>query len=807
MAIVDRPADDGALLQLAAALDSGVEIDWPAAESTASAPDEQAVVSQLRVVAAVAEASRRLHAAQTAAEGAPPPTEWGPLAIREEIGRGRFGTVYRAWDPALERDVALKILHEVAASEAILREGRMLARVRHPNVVTVYGVDRFDGRVGLWMEFVSGRSLKDVVARQGPMGPREAALVAIDVCRAAAAVHQAGLLHRDIKVHNVMCEAGGRVVLMDLGAGESRHAAPHNNAGTPLYLAPELFDGEPASVRSDVYSIGVLLYYLLTLRYPVEGETAAMVAAAHARLSSIALADRRPAVPPGFVRVVDRALERDPAQRFESVGAMQNALSAALAFDIGSSPPMARLAFESGRAAAAVAVLPFANLGPDTDIEYFCSGLAEEVLIGLGKVDGLRVASRSSAIRARDECHDARSICRQLNVDALVEGTVRKAGDRLRITAQLVSAHDGCHLWSEGYDRQLLDVLTVQEQIAVAVVDRLKVTLGDMPRRPLTRHHTANAEAYHDYLKGRDQWSRRYHGGLRTALKYFQKAIAGDGDYALAHAGLADAYSFLVLYSVARPRDAFRDASRAANRAFELAPDLPEAHTSLALIELGHHWNWHAADRLLRRALELDASQSLARIYLSWLLVLEGDARAATEEAREAQGRDPSSSLVQAGAAYALFLSRQYDAASEACKQSLRLDPNLIVAIYVLAMCRAQQGRLAEAIGHMERATAMASDAPFYLGLLGNFYARAGDRERVAEVVRKLEHPRDDRYVPPHAMAYVHAGLNDVDRAIACEAKAFDDGASPFNYYSPIIENLHADARHTAELRRMGAPI
>jgi TolB-like protein/Flp pilus assembly protein TadD len=808
--MLDHAARDNVLLQLAAAVDSGTPVDWRTADSTTTDPALQAVVEQLRIVAALAAASRAIQSPGKTTPDATtwpkPPESWGPLLIRGEIGRGRFGTVYRAWDPTLERDVALKILHRPGEAGAVLSEARMLARVRHPNVVTVFGVDQFDDAVGLWMEFVGGLSLKQTLATRGVLGPREAVLVAIDVCRAAAAVHKAGLLHRDIKAHNVMCEAGGRTVLMDFGGGVTRDGLQlSDRTGTPLYLAPELFDGRSATIASDVYSIGVLLYHLVTLRYPVEGDTVDDVVTAHAERRRLPIADVRPDLPTGFVRVVEHALERDPARRYRSAGAMQQDLVAALNLEIAAAPSSGR--HEWHRATPSVAVLPFANLGPDLDIAYFCNGLAEELSIGLAKGAGLRVASRTSALRALEECHDARTICRQLKVDTVLEGTVRKAGDRLRITAQLVSAEDGCHLWSEGYDRQISDVLTVQEEIALSVVDRLRITLPTLPFGSVTRRHTENPRAYQYYLQGRFYWSRRYQGGLVTALECFQKAIAEDAGYALAHAGIADVHALRGLYSVQKPHKAFRQALDAATRALDLAPDLSEAHTSLALVKLGNDWDWRGAEREFRLAIELDASQTLPRIYLSWLLVLMADDTAAFTEARTAQELDPVSPLVNAGVAYTFFLARRYDESVVDCERTIELDPNFILAIYVLGMCRAQQGRLPEAIQQLERAAAMSNGAPFYLGLLGNVYARAGEHDKVAALVDQLEALAARRYVPPHCMAYIYAGKNDLDRAIEWEAKAYDDGASPFNYYSPIIENLHGDVRHIAELRRMGARV
>jgi TolB-like protein len=730
-------------------------------------------------------------------------TRWGPLEIRRTIGQGRFGTVHVAWDPALEREVALKILRDTNQS-SVIQEARLLARVRHPNVVTVYGVAQHENAVGLWMELVEGQTLKQVLAARGVLGAQEAALIGIDLCRAVAAVHKAGLLHRDIKVHNVMREAGGRIVLMDLGAGEIRTgssaAAAHRITGTPVYAAPEIFSGAPATIASDVYSVGVLLYHLASMQYPVEGHTVDEIAAAHARGEMTPLSDRRPNLPGSFVRVVEQALEREPARRYRSSGAMQHDLVSALELDV---LPMTRGATARQRPnVPSMAVLPFVNLGPDQDLEYFCTGLAEELLTALGKTQELRVASRTSSLGVRQTDTDIRSICRQLQVDAVLEGTVRKAGDRLRITAQLVSAEDGCHLWSEGYERGLSDVLAVQEEIAQSVVDRLKVTPTESPGGSLIRRHTDNPRAYHLYLKGRFYWLRRYHGGLRAALEHFQQAIEEDAGYALAHAGVADAYAMIGFYSLQKPRIAFANALAAAERALAIDPDLPEAHTSLALVRLGD-WDWAEAERQFTRALELDPGQAMARIFWSWLMVLQGDIAGAMIQVRTAQEAEPLSPLVMGTVAHTYFLARRYDDAIAECEKCLEIDPSFILGIHVMGMCRALQGRLVEAVEIGKRTVSMSGRAPFYLGILGHYYARSGATDKVREVLDELESLADQRYVPPHCYVVIYAGLNEIDRAFEWQTKAYDDGASPFNYCTPLIENLQADPRHTAELRRM----
>lgn len=330
-------ANDDRLMGLAGAVVDGTPVDWVKELASTPDPEMRQLVEQLRVLATMAavhragDESTRGSVAQVEPE--PVRTSWGPLGLRRTIGKGSFGTVHLAWDPQLQREVALKILHRSAKSASVIREGRLLASIRHTNVVNVYGIDEFDGAVGLWMEFVDGLTLKQTLQQRGVFGAHEAALIGTDLCRAMAAVHKAGLVHRDIKAQNVMREAGGRIVLMDFGAGEviAHQGDPSRRpTGTPLYLAPEVLSGQPATVASDIYSVGVLLYHLLSMRYPVEGSTIAELQSAHASRRATPISDLRPDLPAGIVQVIERALDRDPEHRPRSAGAMQQELLATI---------------------------------------------------------------------------------------------------------------------------------------------------------------------------------------------------------------------------------------------------------------------------------------------------------------------------------------------------------------------------------------------------------------------------------------------------------------------------------------------
>ena len=655
-----------------AALD-GTHPDPAAAASTASSDEQRPLGDELRIVAELAGVHRGLRVmlpGPSATESQDRLSAWGPLEIRDTIGHGHFGTVYLAWDRTLERRVALKLLRNTARAAEIIREGRLLARVRHPNVVTVYGVDQYEGTIGLWMEFVEGLTLSRVLTSRGVLEASEAAQIGADLCRAVAAVHKAGLLHRDIKAQNVMREGSGRIVLMDFGAGEMRTERTPSGlmTGTPLYLAPELFDGAPGTIASDIYSIGVLLFHLATMKYPVEGATMSQIEMAHRRNERQPIAGEHPELPESFVEIVERALDRDPARRYRSAESMLEDLESEIARH---------------------AVIP--------------------------------------------------------SIAASTESSPRRVGSQ-----------------------------------------------------------TQNARAYEAYLKGRFYWTRRYHGGLTAALEHFKKAIQEDAGYALAYAGLADAYSFMGIYAVQPPRVAFAPAADAANRALALDPDLPEAYTSIALIRLANDWDLTGAARAFTRALELDPRQAVTRIYYSWLLVILGDLASAMVQVRTAQEIEPLSPLVNAGAGHTFYMARRFDDAIAECEKCLEIDPNFILGIHVMGMSRALQGRLEDAIAIGERCAAMSGRAPFYLGVLGHYYARAGALENARTILEEVEQIAVHRYVPPHCMTYIYAGMNQLDLAFEWQAKAHHDGASPFYYLSPLIENLQDDPRHLEQMRSMG---
>ena len=573
---------EGQLLDLAASVADGSQVDWQAAE-TGAEKDARRLVRHLRLVADVAELYRSLPEAPPQAteadERTPDGPRWGRLILLEKIGEGTSSEVFRAWDPELQREVALKLLRAdgsqaEAARWRMLGEARRLARVRHPHVVLVYGADRREDRVGLWMEFVDGARLDTLVQRSGLLGAREAALVGLDLCRALAAVHAAGLVHRDVKAQNVMRESGGRIVLMDFGTGEDLRSSERRLAGTPLYLAPEILSGGAASGGSDLYSLGVLLFYLVTGQFPIAASTFDDLVKAHGERNIRRLRDLRPSLPEAFVRVVERALEPAPAARYPSAGVMESALRDSLAAtepaaDIAAPRSVARPSWWKpaswGGLAAAVAlsaillpnwrapspvagetidelaVLPLTDRSGGSAPPYLAEALTDELITTLGQIRSLRVTSNRSVARFKDSRGPVGDIARSLGVDAVLEGRVLRdenVADRgVAVSARLLAADTGREIWARTFHARSGDTAALAADLASAMSREIRVAVTTDEARRLLQRRPTNPAAEEAYFQGRYHLKQFTHHSLRQAIVAFQRAIELDPRHALASIG------------------------------------------------------------------------------------------------------------------------------------------------------------------------------------------------------------------------------------------------------------------------------
>jgi TolB-like protein/Tfp pilus assembly protein PilF len=849
---------DDPLLDLADSVAAGADVDWAAA-STAHQRLDRELIEQLKLIDAVA----RLHRGgppEPRDEGEAPPLEpgarWAHLVIVERVSGGTFGDVYLARDTALDRDVALKLLRHRARAHSVasqfLAEGRLLARVAHPNVITVYGAESIDGRVGLWMEFVRGLTLEDVVSQNGAFSAREATFIGLDLCRALAAVHATGLVHRDVKAANVMREQGGRIVLMDFGAGEDLAAtgADVQMAGTPLYLAPEIFAGQPATVRSDLYSLGVLLYHLTTGGYPVTGATLAELAAAHRAGRPVHLRDARPNLPDGFVHVVERALSRQPDQRFDSAGAMEQALAgwlggiaaadapAAAPVPAAPSPPVPRARWPIAAAAVAlalllvaaiavwarrppakpapgapaairsVAVLPLQNIGGG---DYFADGMTEALIADLGRTGVLDVISRTSVMRFRGSQQPLPDIARALNVDAIVEGSVLRDGRRVRITAQLIDARTDKHLWANSYERDVRDVLALQADVARAIAQEVRTTLSRQQEAitALVGRRAVPPEALEAYLQGRFYWNRRGGDALLKSVEYFDQAIRIDPGYASAYAGLADTYTLLGSVSGAMgPQNAMAKAKAAALEALKRDDSLGEAHTSLAMLHFWYDWDWASAEREFKLAIARNRSYPTAHHWYAIYLSAMGRHDEAMTEIDQATRLDPVSAIIRASRGWVQYHRRQYDEAIVESRKALDLDADFVRAHTYLGMSYLKKGKPQEAIAAAAEADRLGGGIPITRAYLAQAYALGGRTAEANQILADLVRPTPGRYVSPSDVAALYVWLGEPERAIDWLEKAVDERSFNMVYLKvhPGYDPLRQNPRFVALLRRMRFP-
>jgi serine/threonine-protein kinase len=822
-------SDAAVLLQLAESIADGSPIDWEQAEADASAEDKP-VVRQLRVLSNLAvlhrsmpaESMKTVGAAVVRRESARPAIgSWAHLTLMERLGGGAFGDVYRAWDRHLEREVALKLLRvdvpdDDLASSRIANEGRLLARIRHQNVITVHGVGAHENRVGLWMELVRGATLEQQLAAHGPFSAREAAAIGIDLCRALAAIHAAGLIHRDVKAQNVMREDGGRIVLMDLGTGReadrtTARCAPEL-AGTPLYLAPEIYVGSPASARTDLYSLGVLLYHLVTGSFPVRAATFDELQKAHARGEFVRLRDARADLPTAFVRVVDRAIAPEPVKRYATAGEFEADLADAVAepakkevYARHRTPWFGRLRTWPGLALAAaaviavvatlvpswskpaarpatpirsVAVLPLINLSGDQSQDYLADGMTDELIGRLGRLGSIQVISRTSVMPFKGSTKSIPEIAKMLNVDAVLEGSVltvaSDGGDsrarRVRINARLIHAGADTQLWDRTFEAVLADAIALQGEVAKAVADGINVRLTNAGQvRPV------NPQAYDAYLRARYLWNKRTLPDARKAIDGFKVAVDADPTSALAWSGLADGYIVLASYDADRPRSARTLAKAAAAKALEFDSSLAEAHAALGNVAWTYDWDAATAEREFKQALALNPNYATAHGWYGLYLNEVGRFAEALTEMRRAQALDPLVLVHEANVGRSFYFARQFDQSVEAFQNLVRRESNYWIGHALLGQTYLAQNRYADAIRELERARRLSPETPRNLGVLGDAYGRAGRRRDAQALADQLARLGQSQYVSPVYTAMIRSGLGDNRGAIAALEQALAD--------------------------------
>jgi eukaryotic-like serine/threonine-protein kinase len=745
----------------------------------------------------------------------------GRYTFQHALARGGMATVYLARDLRHHRSVAIKVLRPELATaigvERFEQEIRTVARLTHPQILPLFDSGAAGGMLFYVMPYIEGGTLRDRLDRERQLPIDDAVRIGCDVAEALAYAHNKGVIHRDIKPENVMFSAG-RVVVADLGIARALTEAQADRLtptgvaiGTPAYMSPEQALGDcRIDNRTDIYSLGCVIYEMLTGSAPFSGSTPRAVMARHSVDVVPPIRSVRATVPDGLERVVLKALAKAPVDRFATAGEFAEALR---------TPETLQDDGED----ESIAVLPFANLSTDPDTEYFSDGMTEEIIDTLARIPGLRVAARTSSFAFRGRAVDLAEIGAKLKVTTVLEGSVRRSGNRLRITAQLIKVADGFHLWSERYDRDMTDVFAIQEEIAQAISKRLTLKerffdfniSGDF-HLPSGRREdeltvtppTRNLDAYHLYLKGRYYWARRGLG-LKQALDCFSQALALDPNYAAAHAGLADTWTLLGIHGLVPASQVLPPARAAIQRALELAPDLAEAHCAAGTLKLAFEWDWVGASRDLRRAIELNP-RNIAAHY--WLAVLLGLVENRFEEgllhARRAVELDPLAGIPLAQLGIVLIAAGRYDEAIEVVRRGCELSPAMYVSFLYLGVTYNHLGRTEEAIKVLDAAAAMSGRAPVTLAALAVCFNSLGKATHVEAIHDELTARSRREYVQPTMLALTTAALGWFEEAFALLHRACDerDGVLMYSRSYPAFRLFQTDPRMTEIYRRIGFP-
>jgi len=730
--------------------------------------------------------------------------------ILEKLGEGGMGVVYKAQDTKLDRIVALKflpkqLLCDEEAKKRFVHEAKAASALDHPNISTIHEIDEAEGECFICMAYIEGQSVKELI-KEKEFSIEETLKIGIQIAEGLSRAHQKDIVHRDIKSDNIMLTQDGLVKIMDFGLAKLKGVSRITKAGTTLgtvsYMSPEQTRGEDVDHRTDIWSLGVILYEMLTGQLPFRGDHEQAVVYSILNEEPKPITDLRTDLSRELEPIVSKPLSKSPDSRYQK------------AEDIVIDLRELRKKLESVKKepsakelSPSIAVLPFTNLSADPEQEYFCDGMAEEIINALTHIEGLRVVARTSAFAFKNKHEDIRDIGRKLNVKTLLEGSVRKAGSRLRITAQLVNVTDGYHLWSERYDREMEDVFAIQDEISLAIVDRLKVNLLGEEKAALVKRYTDNLEAYNLYLKGRYFWNRRSEGGLQRAIEFFQQAIEKDPSYALPYTGIADCYNILGWYGYISPKKAFPRAKTAAEKSLKMDDTLAEAHTSLAAVREFYDWDWLAAEREYKRA--IDCNESYASVhhryaeYLSYM----GRHEESIAEIKRAQELDPLSLPINTVVGEVYYYARQYDQAIEASQRTIEMDPSFVVAHFFLAFAYAQKAMYDEAIAEARKAMELSGEGiPIFVALLGTIYSYSGKRDEAEKVLDELYELSKQRYVSPFYIALIYVGLSQKDQAFEWLEKAYDehDHALETLKVDPMLDSVRSDPRFKALLKKMG---
>jgi eukaryotic-like serine/threonine-protein kinase len=783
----------------------------------------------------------------------------GHYLIEEKLGEGGMGVVYRARDEKLRRDIALKFLGVLPSGssvshEKVLEEARAISALNHPNICTVYEVGEADGKPYIAMEFVEGRPLSGEILSTG-MSLDQVERYGMQLADALSHAHSRGVIHRDLKAANVIVTPSGRLKVLDFGI--SRRIAPgggdettrfdkswdsqHTFTGTLPYIAPEVLKGVEADERSDIWSLGVLLYEMATGQRPFRGNTAYELSAAILRERAPAIT---PPLPPPLQGVIDKCLDKDPGQRYQSAGEVHAALETASTvsrthnFLSGGVTPagpariwtwqnillvaaVAALALGAGYwlktkkgtkpiapmpgAIQSIAVLPLENLSGDPKQEYFADGMTDALITELSQIKKLRVISRTSVMQYKHTQKTLPEIAQELNVDAIVEGSVLHDGNRVRVSASLFQTNIETALWAEKFDRDYTEVLALQSDVATAIARGIQVELSGTEQYELARSRSVVPEAYEAYLRGRYEAAKRTPEGFLAATDYFQSATEKDDSFALAWAGLADAYLNLSNYQLQPAKKTIPKARQAVEKALKLDDRLAEAHASLAAIRF-YHLEDGDIEGEFQKAISLNPGYSTALHWYALFMAAKGRREESIREIKLAREIDPKSLIINANVGWCHYLAGQYDQAIEAERVTLQMDSSFAIAHGYLGQAYLEKKEYEDAVNEFRTFVSLAPGDPSREAELGYAYAISGKKDEGEQILREFESAPKTKYISNYDWAVLYAGFRDKEKTLSALEKAYEErnGRMPNLAVHPLFAFLRKEPRFQRLLSQMG---
>jgi serine/threonine protein kinase/Flp pilus assembly protein TadD len=781
----------------------------------------------------------------------------GHYHIFGKIGEGGMGVVYRAHDEQLDRDVAIKILRpgslgDESARKRFRKEAFALARLSHPNIETVYEFDTQGGVDFLVLECLAGITLVDRI-RRSPLTEKEIVHLGIQIAEALQEAHERKIIHRDLKPRNILVTPKGQVKVLDFGL--AKFLQPESEvstadalsstalaAGTLPYMSPEQLRTEPADERSDIYAMGIVLYEMATGKHPFAGRVGLALSEDILHKQPPQPSRLRPDISMRLEEAILKCMEKEPGNRYQSAKELivdlrrlvdPTATLSTADLNIRRKRGQYKIAFKVLALLALIVsalsigsvrqrllpransphiqslvVLPLDNFSQDPEQDYFADGVTEALITDLSGISELRVISRTSAMQYKRTKKLVPQIAKELNVDGVIEGSVQRSGERVRVTAQLIDAVTDSQLWAESYDRDLRDVLALQDDLARSIAHEIRTKVTPQEGARLASARAVNPKALDLYLKGRYYWNQRTPDGLEKGLKYFQQAIAEDPGYSSAYAGLADSYLLLANLGVLEFNVAVPDAKAAAKKALELDDKLAEAHASLGMASLYDRLDWREAEKELKVAIELNPSYASAYEWYGFTLAIIGRPAELVRNATRAVELDPLSHIINSYLGRAYYLSRRYDSAIEQYEKTLDLDKDFPVTHLFLGMAYTQKGRHDEAITEIRKAVDLSGRAPAMIAALGYAYAAAGRRDEALHLLQYLREPAERKFVSSADIAVIYAGLGERDNAFKWLEKAYEENSlwAISLKLDPALDGLRADSRFSNLLHRAGLP-